>query len=49
MADPAIAARGLNRRGRTVKGRLLAALLHLSGRPVFCGDLRKALAGLAAA
>ncbi|HEX6527842.1 MAG TPA: SRPBCC family protein [Streptosporangiaceae bacterium] len=39
----------VKRRGRTVKGRLLAALLHLTGRPVFCGDLRKALAGLAAA
>jgi hypothetical protein len=39
----------VERRGRTLKGRLLAALLRLTGRPVFCGDLRKALAGLAAA
>jgi hypothetical protein len=39
----------VERRGRTLKGRLLAALLHLTGRPVFCGDLRKALAGLVAA
>lgn len=39
----------VERRGRTVKGRLLAALLRLTGRPVFCGDLRKALAALAAA
>jgi Polyketide cyclase / dehydrase and lipid transport len=39
----------VQRRGRTVKGRLLAALLRLTGRPVFCGDLRKALSGLAAA
>lgn len=39
----------VQRRGRTVKGRLLAALLRLTGRPVFCGDLRKALAALAAA
>jgi len=29
--------------------RVLAALLRITGRPVFCGDLRKALAGLAAA
>ena len=39
----------VERRGRTVKGRLLAALLRITGRPVFCGDLRKALAGLATA
>jgi Polyketide cyclase / dehydrase and lipid transport len=39
----------VKRRGRTVKGRLLAALLHVTGRPVFCGDLRKALTALAAA
>jgi len=38
----------VERRGRTVKGRLLAALLRITGRPVFCGDLRKALTGLAA-
>jgi hypothetical protein len=31
------------RRGRTVKGRPLAALRRLSGRYVLCGDLRKAL------
>ena len=39
----------VERRGRTAKGRLLAALLHVTGRAVFCGDLRKTLAGLAAA
>lgn len=33
----------VNRRGRTIKGRLLAAVLRLSGRKVFCGDLTKAL------
>jgi hypothetical protein len=32
----------VERRGRTVKGRLLATLLRITGRPVFCGDLRKA-------
>jgi hypothetical protein len=39
----------VERRGRTARGWLLAALLAITGRPVFCGDLRKALAGLAAA
>jgi len=33
----------VNRRGRSVKGRLLAAMLRVSGRKVFCGDLAKAL------
>jgi len=39
----------IERRGRTLKGRLLAVLLRITGRPVSCGDLRKALAGLTAA
>jgi hypothetical protein len=33
----------VNRRGRTLKGRLLAAVLRVSGRKVFCGDLAKTL------
>ena len=36
----------VSRRGRTVKGRLLAAVLRLTGRKVFCGDLAKTLRGL---
>ena len=36
----------VTRRGRTIKGRLLAALLRVSGRKVFCGDLAKTLRGL---
>jgi hypothetical protein len=34
------------RRGRTLKGRMLAGILRLSGRLVFCGDLQKTLNGL---
>jgi hypothetical protein len=33
----------VDRRGRTVTGRLLAAVSRLSGRKVFCDDLAKAL------
>jgi hypothetical protein len=33
----------VDRRGRTIKGRLLAAVLRLSGRKVFCDDLAKTL------
>ena len=36
----------VDRRGRTIKGRLLAAVLRLSGRKVFCDDLAKTLRGL---
>ena len=36
----------MNRRGRSVKGRLLATVLRVSGRKVFCGDLAKALRAL---
>ena len=36
----------VDRRGRTIKGRLLAAVLRLSGRKVFCGDLAKTFRGL---
>jgi hypothetical protein len=34
------------RRGRTLKGRLLAAVLQVSGRAVFCGDLQRTVAAL---
>ena len=33
----------IDRRGRTVKGHLLATLLRALGRQVFCGDLRTTL------
>jgi hypothetical protein len=36
----------VNRIGRSVKGRLLATVLRVSGRKVFCGDLAKTLRGL---
>ena len=36
----------VDRRGRTLKGRLLAAVLRISGRAVFCGNLQKTLAAL---
>jgi hypothetical protein len=36
----------VDRRGRTLKGRLLASVLRVSGRAVFCGDLQKTLAAL---
>jgi hypothetical protein len=36
----------VDRRGRTVKGRLLAMLLRVSGRKVFCSDLAGTLGGL---
>jgi hypothetical protein len=39
----------VERRGRTLKGRFLATVLRLSGRGVFCGDLRKTLAALESA
>jgi hypothetical protein len=36
----------VNRRGRSVKERLLATMLRVGGRKVFCGDLAKALRAL---
>ena len=33
----------VNRQGRNLKGRFLAAVLRISGRKVFCGDLAKTL------
>ena len=33
----------VNRRGRTVKGRLIALVLRVSGRRVFCRDLAETL------
>jgi hypothetical protein len=36
----------VDRRGRALKGRLLAAVLGIGGRAVFCGDLQKTLAAL---
>jgi hypothetical protein len=36
----------VNRRGRSVKGRVLAAVLRVSGRRVFGGDLAQALRAL---
>jgi hypothetical protein len=34
------------RRGRSFKGRLLATVLRVSGRKIFCGDLAKTLRAL---
>jgi len=39
----------VNRRGRSVRGRLLATMLRMSGRKVFCGGLATTLRGLAKA
>jgi hypothetical protein len=39
----------VDRCGRTFKGRLLATVLRITGRAVFCGDLRKTLAAFEAA